>query len=71
MKVPLRVAGIGVLKLIEGGLWVADKLDRWLEARKAAKSEPLTFKDVQNIEKQIDSATRSRAPTVIIPRPKK
>jgi hypothetical protein len=68
VKLPLRVTAIGVLKLIDLGLTVADKVSAWWTARQDGKSQPLSFKDVQNIEGQIEKATRSRAPTVVLPR---
>jgi hypothetical protein len=68
VKLPLRVTAIGVLKLIDLGLTVTDKVSAWWAARQDGKSQPLSFKDVQNIEGQIEKATRSRAPTVVLPR---
>jgi hypothetical protein len=68
VKVPLRVTGIAVLKLIDLGLTVADKVSTWWQKRGDSGGEPLTYKDVANIERQIEKATRSRAPTVVLPR---
>lgn len=71
VKLPLRLAG----KLALAGLdWLIGKVidynDR-KDAKRAEQSKGLTFKDVQNIEKQIAEATARRsAKTVIIPRPK-
>ncbi len=71
LKVPLRLAG----KLALAGLdWLIGKAidynDR-KDAKKAERAKGLTFKDVQNIEKQIaESTARRSAKTVVIPRPK-
>lgn len=51
--------------LLEGAI----RLDRYLDERKARKKRGLSFKDVQHQQTQIARATRSRAPTVILPRP--
>jgi hypothetical protein len=72
VKLPLRLTGLGVLKLLDGALTLGMKVDEWLRERKQREPKGMTFKDVQNIEKQIASATARRsAPTVIIPRAKK
>ncbi len=72
MKVPLRLAGKLLLGGLDLGLTAAMRLNDWLDARKARKREAerrgLTYKEVAHIQDQISRSTRSRAPTVIIPK---
>ncbi len=56
-------------KLLERGLDLAIRLDRWLDERRARKKRGLSFKDVQHQQDQIARATRSRVPTVVLRRP--
>lgn len=67
----MRLTWTLVGKAITLGFDVAVGIDRWLDARKARKKKGLSFKDVQHQQAQIAAATKSRAPTVILPRPPK
>lgn len=60
---------MGFIKIILGavdlGLAIAEKVDQALDKRKARKAEAkgLTYKDVQTINKQIESATTGKNKT--------
>lgn len=55
-------------KLTVLGFDAAIAIDRWLDARAARRRRGLSFQDVKHQQDQIARATRSRAPTVTIPR---
>lgn len=63
-----RVAWALIEKAITLGFDAAIALDRFLDARRARKKKGLSFKDVAHQQEQIASATRARAPTVVIRR---
>lgn len=65
----MRVAWALIEKAITLGFDVAIRLDRYLDERKARKKKGLSYKDVAHQQEQIASATRSRAPTVVVRRP--
>lgn len=53
--------------VVDVGLGVAERVDRWLDRRKERKREQaqprgLTFKDVRHIQAQIESASRPLPP---------
>jgi len=59
-----------IWKAVDVLLDSAIRLDRYLDEKKARKKRGLSFKDVQHQQSQIAAATRSRAPTVILRRPR-
>jgi hypothetical protein len=59
-----------IWKTVDVLLDSAIRLDRYLDEKKARKKRGLSFKDVQHQQGQIAAATRSRAPTVVLRRPR-
>jgi hypothetical protein len=58
-----------VWQVVDVALHTAIRLDRYLDEKMARKRRGLSFEDVRRQQAQIASATKSRAPTVILRRP--
>jgi hypothetical protein len=72
VKLPVPVAL--AFKVVDGALSIAIKVDAWLRERKQREPKGLRFRDVKRINEiakaagREQSAQRSRAPTVVLPK---